>query len=457
MKLNSETTVIFFKEKPWQGYTGPQGWFKRKECTNAPLPKAPKSSKHLANLIWSMPMELSFKSSFSFSVIHAFCRRVFPTMIHIWEDFLHCEWLMQADPKEPFYRDHLTHQLNVGMIGWILLKSQNLSDKYILYNINDSPSDTSDDISIIADKVAETLENIKNGVKKTGFLSTYLPQFKDKITFDRKFVIQTWWLASFLHDMGYYANFVYKMAECAQNAHPALVHGMQLCGLTESRVLEYELNIVGRYFRFLAKEFSPGFFEKTAPDPKEISTFAGHLFEKAMETTHAAPAAVCMLAYLEEAKDFFEISLEERLAVNLAALAVLRHDLDSLWEYCGGIEKKGGTFTVAKPNRVDRYVYNEDPISYLLMLSDHIQEWDRPKLRMVPNLNKNVSCTGTIIYDTTKVDITVAKKELTVKIPNFSKKTHCKNQKDAYFKSKEMTDPTDLFTNVIFTNTNSAE
>ena len=176
------------------------------------------------------------------------------------------------------------------------------------------------------------------------------------------------WLGALVHDMGYLDQY---HREVGHEVAAVLPYHPGVPDVSEERLDELlRGTLVKRYLEMVV----PGF---------PTAARGAQLIQRWLRSTHSASSTLMLLGHLKAAPLAYQSEPELQLMVNLAALAALKHDFP---------EK-------VPPARIVRVAWSgptepwvADPVSYLLMLADQIQEFNRARLEWTPKLRRVVPC-----------------------------------------------------------------
>ena len=284
--------------------------------------------------------------------------RLFPPAGDLVYAYLRTELLQQFDPsaEKDFYRDHLVHQIQVAYTLDALLRSRVEPWRRVRFDETwgaDHPD------SVLSAAVAQLEGN------------SFFMDYVDHLGLDGircETVHAACWLGALVHDMGYLDQY---HREVGHEVAAVLPYHPGVPDVSEERLDELlRGTLVKRYLEMVV----PGF---------PTAARGAQLIQRWLRSTHSASSTLMLLGHLKAAPLAYQSEPELQLMVNLAALAALKHDFP---------EK-------VPPARIVRVAWSgptepwvADPVSYLLMLADQIQEFNRARLEWTPKLRRVVPC-----------------------------------------------------------------
>jgi hypothetical protein len=258
-------------------------------------------------------------------------------------DWPYVEWVLQLEPVNPNYRDHLVHSLRVATIGrWL---TEQFSWANPRQHGNRGP---------LAQAAAKP-ERVRGFLKGMG-LGT--PAMADRV------VVAAWWIAALFHDVGYAVWLLGKLERSVGNALPWYA-GDIVGGLVRGCDR-------GTIERSLFRPFLEGEDARGAPHSVRRRLWEVGLYRELLDN-HSVASALALLMSLDVARAAAgSVVPEVEIAFHLAAEAVAYHDSDDTvvaWE-------EGGPRCDQARRRV------VSPLGCLLRLCDDLQVWGR--LSLVP-------------------------------------------------------------------------
>ncbi len=342
---------------------------------------------------------------------------LFHDLMPLLEHYVYFEWMMNHDPVKPWYRDHLIHQLRVAFLGELFLKCP--LDDQGLTSLDPSENKEISLCKKVAERIKQIIEEPATSTIK--YLAESLNVDTGKIT--PELIRSAWWLAGLFHDTGYVFDFFAQLANTVQDVYSFPIPA-PFAGLAET----FKKQSAEVLFHFLEQEAlayrewlkTPGLFTDPnwkPPKPEHVASagmgpaFLVQLFKKG----HSAAGALNLLYVIESLIERGEVTAEFRFAAGLAALAILRHDTDG-WRP----DEKNPAELVREVSK-DQFssegwlttrpiAFEDDPLSFLLALCDHIQEWGRYKTE--PGKEPN---TEAIVYNIEKVEMNLENGILKIK------------------------------------------
>lgn len=277
--------------------------------------------------------------------------------------------VLHADPRAPFYREHVTHPLAVCYTGAELLDSQGL-----LPIVRDSVFHPANPYG----PLARFHDRLSRDASAAGEGPFWLTRQEEE-----EVIWAAWYLASCAHDIAQCIDAVNAGMDIFRRGRwPVTAYS-----IPDSAVELFANSLAGYYVEWVAREAtSPESVDVPAQDadatlPREVDmtawALAGltqdtpplrQLMEEHCARNHSTLAAVWLLAACEEAKEFMvHASPRDRfllqLVYELAAQAVLTHD------WCE--ERNSHPFLPLADA-------DENPLGWLLLYSDLLEYWSRP-------------------------------------------------------------------------------
>ena len=271
------------------------------------------------------------------------CQPLFSELLPLLEHYAYFEWMMHNDTSAPWYRDHLIHQIRVGVIGHHLLQCSCSTSG--LETLSVVPETTT-----LICQIVSTLKTIicppQNDEQGPQGLLTIVHLAKSlgitDADIDAKTVAWAWWMASLFHDTGYVFSFLGQLGDLAGNIYsfplPDMMAGLQATFKEQSaqvlfHFLRTEAEAYQKWLHDNSSTLNPHFksMKCCPPDPAWTATSGmGPAFLLQLCTKgHAAPGALNLVYVVERLMERGQVSPKFRFAAGLAALAILRHDTDA--------------------------------------------------------------------------------------------------------------------------------
>jgi len=313
----------------------------------------------------STKMFSNIRGAMGFTLRYA--RNFFPAYRFFVNEYLNDEWLATVDWHK-FHRDHVIHQPMTVYVGLSLLKGVDLSGQctdpllfgnkrlldYCLEAIHYSPKCT----------------YLKEYLRQMGGSKIYLEDSPASKVLWESLFLDTFFLATLFHDMGYPWQFVNvinkKLIHHSPLENPSIQDAEWIADNYGDRLFFYPINGY--------KKPDP-----TAPshwDDKKIRILSQGLCQ-----THGISGALTLL-YLNDALRIYpNMNLdrpERRFCVEWAAMAVMMHDMTKIYSTKVEPKKARYRFEHDIQNPHMRLSINRDPLSFMLTLTDQIQDFARP-------------------------------------------------------------------------------
>jgi len=288
------------------------------------------------------------------------------------------EWLMQAHPGK-FYRDHLLHQLKVGHVAQWLLDLERDGGTY-----REPAPGLPEERRTLGWEAAEVYAGTgaRAAETRTGCWRLHarlLGVPAERVGtpgFWYRVLLRATWLAALCHDVGVPVQFL-------RDRFLQLAGTRCLEGRFSADDLRRALVALGN--RPVLFPFN-GYTAVRGPgDTEQTWRREGDLIRETYEETHSFASALHLLLYLEEVRGAGRLDPEVRLVFDLAALAVLQHDLEHVYwrEVTKGTKDRPGTFVLADglpPGMAEGVSWLRHPVGYVLMLADQVQDFGRAHL-----------------------------------------------------------------------------
>lgn len=371
-------------DSPLSSFLDWQSIFGRNHAVNlVPRRGADMKFKNFSRLKKRFPEKVFERTLFFAIQFRNFFCRIFPGARSIVNTYLDQEWLLYAEAGFENYRDHFIHPVKVGYVGDMLMRMK-ISDNDV-----DFPNPAGKH-SLSIPKEANTLfYRLIECFKKSSF-TIEIAARAETCGMDNpveKIFITAWWLSALAHDLGYPLTFLLQRIE------PDLEDGYPVFqGHNLSSLLDFIARSDGTSSRpnLLAKRIMELFGvnrECVAPILCELMK-TKHL--------HGVHGAINLLGWREEVNSLANVGKPLYIAVELAACAIFNHDLVGIHEddpcLLPRLRKAGICVSMDESPKVDEiFSMEKDPLSWLLVLSDMIQEWGRPQLKKVESSSEEDS------------------------------------------------------------------
>jgi len=302
-----------------------------------------------------MPSSMVEYLYFSQILYYQISKVVFPGIVRGLPKLIHDDWLGSLS-YEISSRDHIIHQPMVAFISDQLLSIRlPMTDDTLQEWIVDSLKQRQDRPSSYVIDYMKSLGTTSNDT------------FRDLTI--REAIETTITIASLYHDIGYPWQFVNKLSDTLDGV-PNSVSGVQF------DLTQFVDTYKGRMF------FLPFFGYQSNIDTQFVNQ---HLIELTANYTHSLYSSLCLLTLKDSMASYPKTPSLYDFCVEWAALGVLMHDFGRIYE---SKDQKGGLIRPRYPFL--RLSFSKDPISSLLVLSDYLQEFKRPRAKF-SKINGDVS------------------------------------------------------------------
>ncbi|WP_413612927.1 hypothetical protein [Bdellovibrio sp. HCB-110] len=333
-----------------------------------------KCVENLNNLDGAVPHEFAQVIRACAVTYANFCDEIFAGLDDFYYQSIRLEWLLHSEssysPKGR-YRDHITHQMKVTLLGLEFLDG----------NLTESPL------------LEDTIKALKESKALDKFLRFY--EIEENLI-DREVVTAAWLLAGLFHDIGYCFLMHVKTSRNLSKVSPLFNKNPQHLIWDEVKDLIQDSSLITSFF----KEF--GLTLTSSSSLEEVkSVIYSSAFEGKNHSVIGGLYLLYMLSTLESRaskvfKSELVFSKKIKLVFELAALAVLTHDIDSpskQMAFQGPDEKKAFLFKDSF-----KISFSEYPLSFLLGVCDQLQEWGRIRVK------REVADSPNLIYERQIID-----------------------------------------------------
>lgn len=284
-----------------------------------------------------------------------FCDEIYAGLDDFYFQSITMEWLLHSESgyAQRRYRDHLTHQLKVTLLGVDFLDG------------------TTTGTALMPD----VIDKLKTSSSLASFLQS--EDIQENVI-DSNLVMASWLLAGMFHDIGYCFVMHMKTAK-------------QLSGVSGFFNYDFSEEIWNKVDKFITEHsYITAFYRANGlgfDNNTPLSDVKNLIKQSAFEgKNHSAIGALYLLFMLGEienrAPKSFESDIEFRkrirLVFELAALAILTHDIDSLGKQTN---QKGNVVFFKKDLSIP---FDEYPVCYLLGICDQLQDWGRRRVVREP-------------------------------------------------------------------------
>lgn len=312
----------------------------------------------------------------------------FPAYRFLVNEFVNEEWLALVDYHKSFHRDHIVHQPKVSWIGQVLMEQKIKSpvnqgnEKTILEHIVD--------VILHWDKAGNETRYLRDyainlGLPEKYFDETWVENKKWKELWWYDVIKESFFLASLFHDIGYPISFINKIEKKLKIQYPmnALGH-------------EYIKNICSRYQdRLLFYPFHNYIRMNSCSLPYDWKDRFEMLVTECFVCTHSIHGALTLLYLNDILRDFpvKKIRPDKQFIVDLASLMIMTHDLADIYMEVDKdkffLGEKAVIRKIKSPQL--KIKFHRDPMSFLLLLSDLLQDFGRSSTIFNNESKNNVS------------------------------------------------------------------
>jgi len=306
-------------------------------------------------------------------------KKYFPAYSLLMNEVLNNEWLAAVDSSE-FHRDHVIHQPMSVYVGMSLLKGRDLSKE-------EDNDDSANRIKFNGKILLEHCVYMMAESPKCKYLRDYLVQLganpeiffgdtmdpgklklkldaQDYVEFRKWLFLDTFFLATLFHDFGYPWSFINKVHEKLKTHSPI-----------ENTIAQNSRRIAQQYSERLVLYPLKGYRDGDITAPAPWSDDFYKLVEDSLSKTHGLPGAIALL-HLNDVIRKYPIDDYDRpisrFCIEWAAMAVMMHDMIKMYAKINDDGK------LERNNPHLRLSLSRDPLSFMLTLTDLIQDFDRP-------------------------------------------------------------------------------
>lgn len=301
-----------------------------------------------------------------FFAAHHYClfySQLWPDLVNSVLDMIYLEWLLHLEPGNPRYRDHLFHMFKVACFGTFLLDDGAFAQEVAGHQFAPRPAGSG-------------LRDCDAWVRRR-FPALVL-------TNDDRVLIVRWayLLAAFFHDLGYGHAFRGVldarvgdmhdwMSVRSQNSEPSM--RMQRV-LLESLLMDF------------VRAHSACDNTRRWPDEYPAVRRATGFVRDTLELNHSTASSLLVLHLCDLLRESRTMLPHFQIALEIAAEAVLIHDMKHPDGWCGLRSQRTVTADPADPDDhfLHRHSCEEVPVAVLLMLCDELDVLDRPRMAPRP-------------------------------------------------------------------------
>lgn len=297
----------------------------------------------MENLSLSVPREYFLEIQYCAKIYATMLGKVFPQLASHIDQLAYIEWLLYTEPGWQFYRDHMVHMFKVAFICDNLLSFSPLLDKVIEYQFNSG--------------------HFMNWCTDQSIQTGGWP------TEDRREVVRLglFWAALF-HDIGYGHFFLTKYKKRLFNLYQWLMPRADPTDVDAAATKSLLQSL-------------PSQFVRKYHDSKHSQKIAHHaiagFFHDCLPLNHSIASMFFVLDVAEKLRTSRALPEKLHVAFQLAAEACMIHDMtdDDNWLYL--TKTSNGHF-------INHENCKEVPLALLLIFSDELAVWNRPRLIVNP-------------------------------------------------------------------------
>jgi hypothetical protein len=288
--------------------------------------------------------------------------RYLPANKFFWKEMINSEWLATVDWKK-YHRDHLIHQNLTGYVGMILLNG-----RYPQNGIEETFQFNERSLKDIIVNLICTHPSCKYfrdyagslGINPNMFqLTAYNRRFWEKI------ILNTFYAAALFHDIGYPWQFVNKIQDNLKH------HDI----LKNDKFNEAEFIYESFKDKLLLFPLN-GYNYTDRLNPVTWQAQLIDIIREMLNDSHGLPSAIAFTYLNDLVKKFPDENLLpwQVLCIDWASMIIMTHDLANFYGTVN-VAHEAYTFEPRFPQL--RLIFEKDPLSAILTLSDIIQDFER--------------------------------------------------------------------------------
>ena len=275
--------------------------------------------------------------------------KVFPPLSTHIKQLAYIEWLSYVEPEEPKYRDHFVHMLKVAFV------SDHIFDKVLSEDIVKWEFDSSQEEPTHFRKWCDEEKVYFNEDKKKNIARAAI------------------FLAAIFHDFGYGYKFMRKYEEKLFNLN---LLGCDSVEITRSRAEIIKRSLMARF----VVEHHEWYENRKLELPQKENIVLG-FFRDCLPLNHSVASALAVLDIAEELYLSHVITPDLYVAFQIAAEACCFHDMTKLKQYLH-LKNSGNS-----DHFLDSKIHEKIPVAALLILSDELSIWNRPRIEYESKIN----------------------------------------------------------------------
>lgn len=318
-------------------------------------------SKIMNNLSFVMPRRYFLEVQYCAKAYATLFGKLFPTLAVYVDQLAYIEWLLYTEPDNPGYRDHLVHMFKVAFVC-----EQFLSVDRLLTKVVDSQFKSEHFLTWC------DMQEIK--------IATWSSETRVKVVKIALF------LAGLFHDFGYgyyfHSKYKNKLFKIYQWLLPDANHVDTNTWGTRMMLQSLPSAFVKKYHLWLRENKSKN----------EHEVIAG-FYRDCLPLNHSVASAFFVVDLAESLWRSEALSEQLYVALQLAAEACMIHDMTGNDRWVHFVAKNKGNGK-DKDNHNKHFIdcsdHNSIPLAMLLILSDELSVWNRPRLKTKGEGSKSV-------------------------------------------------------------------
>ncbi len=347
------------------------------------------SSLIMENLSLFLPRDYFLEVQYCAKTYASIFGQIFPPLTAYVDQLTYIEWLLYTELDHPKYRDHLVHMFKVAFVIDSLLNENEIENKIISLQFS----------SI----------HFKEWCKSRNF---QIKEWSDK---EKKNVIRmASFLTSMFHDFGYGYYFLREYKKRLFPIYEWLLPGADPTDINTSSMKRLLKSLPAFFVQEHHYWLNPTSNNKKNMKIKD-NVVAGFFYD-CLPLNHSIASTFFLLSIAENLWDARALSQNLYIAFHLAAEAAMIHDLVRK-DNSAHLATNSPQHKYAKNTGLNHFLnvesHNSIPLSILLILSDELAVWNRPRIKPVV-AEKSVTYEMDRTMIPYEIDISVSNSEIKI-------------------------------------------
>jgi len=273
-----------------------------------------------------------------------------PTLANYIDELLYTEWILYLEPDNFKYRDHLVHMFKVAFAG-----DKFLSNKSFLKKVCDWQFES---------------QHFKKWCDSKKIETSHLDIAKKE-----EIIRLSFFFSAIFHDFGYGYDFLRRYKERLFRLNRWMSVNSPIVDINEAT----SMYILASLPAFFIKENHSWLHENLEEkDSSKVNNIVTGFFRDCLPINHSVASALFILDFAEKFWDSGVLNQDLYLALQLAAEAVMLHDMtdQKRWAHFKRKDEASGHF-------LNNQSYKDIPLSILLIISDELAVWSRSRIEAV--------------------------------------------------------------------------